>query len=112
MSNTLTGDLLFDTIAVLVTGVLVLHVHRKFYLDARMMELRFKAFALRDRLSMLAVKGVLQEHDPIYEYLQRKINVLILGCEHLSLRMLVRAIKDTQSEDLDSSSKAILRSIR
>ncbi|MCF6284973.1 MAG: hypothetical protein L3K26_07270 [Candidatus Hydrogenedentes bacterium] len=112
MPDVLTGEILFDSVAIMVAGIICLYVHQKFYLDARVMELRFKAFALRDRLSMLAVKGVLSEETREYLFLQEKINVLIYGCEHLSMRILVRAIKDTRSEESKASYEELSKDIR
>lgn len=112
MNTVITGEIMFDAIAVLAAGVICLYVHRRYYIDSKMMELRFKAFALRDKLSMLAVKGVLSEEAQSYLFLQEKINVLIQGCEQISIRTLVRAINQTRSEESSDAYAKLSREIK
>lgn len=64
---------------------------------------RYRLFAVRDRLIGLVVDGVLQEEDPVFQYLYRGINRIIPAAKPLGLQDTVNLLKASHLVDVDQT---------
>lgn len=69
--------IIFNSILLLLTLWFVLYVNRKFIYKTRINKQRFKLFALRDELTILAMKGEVDYHSKEYQFLLKSLNSLI-----------------------------------
>jgi|GEM_PF-7012425 len=69
--------IIFNSILLLLTLWFALYVNRNFIYKTRINTQRFKLFALRDELTILAMKGEIDYHSKEYQFLLKSLNSLI-----------------------------------
>jgi len=69
--------IIFNSILLLLTLWFALYVNRNFIYKTRINKQRFKLFALRDELTILAMKGEIDYHSKEYQFLLKSLNSLI-----------------------------------
>ncbi len=107
----LMGQSLLEGLIVLIIGLITLRAYSIFYRGTRILSIRFKLFALRDDLGMLAVRGQVDEKSRAYTHIRELINASIGSCEKMDFVFFARAVSREISPDTSSVHDEILKTI-
>jgi hypothetical protein len=104
------NTLVFLLVATLVLYVVFLHIHA--YNELRLTAYRFRYFELRDKLTMLVVKGKLREDSWEYKHIVETINFHIESVETVSIiRLVTMLIKYHTSTEEQRQVRALTKRI-
>lgn len=93
-------------------GVVCLWAYRFGFLETKTLKVRYRLFALRDRLAMLAMKGVVDEDSDVYKHVLGLANAAIHSCETLDGRFFLDSIRREVSEEMMREHEKLFRAMR